>query len=75
MSTGKEGSEVSLQYKRIEQIINTVQTLGRQQYKQAYRNNHDDNDLVFRAIQHDKIGSNHVDGFPRWKSKLNEQLT
>ncbi len=74
-SIDKTDKESELQFKRIESIVNTVRTSGRESYKQAYRNNHQDNDLVFRAIYHKGIDSNFVDDFPEWKSKLNEQLT
>jgi hypothetical protein len=29
---------------------------------------------VFRVIEHESVDSNFVDGFPKWKSKINEQL-
>jgi hypothetical protein len=34
-----------------------------------------DNDLVFRVIKHEDIASDFVDASPKWKSKLNQQLT
>lgn len=74
-SMEKQQKDIELQFKRIESIVNTVRTSGREQYKRAYRNNHQDNDLVFRVIYHKNIASNLVDDFPLWKSKLNEQLT
>lgn len=74
-SIDKGEKEIELQFKRIESIVNTVRTSGRENYKRAYRNNHQDNDLVFRVIYHEDIASNLVDDFPKWKSKLNEQLT
>lgn len=66
---------VELQFKRIEDIVNTVRSISRNNYKRAYRDNHQDEDLVFRVINHEDIGSKLVDDFPKWKSKLNEQLT
>ena len=66
---------MEFQFKRIEMIVNTVRTSGRENYKRAYRNNHQDNDLVFRVISHKAITSKLVDDFPDWKSRLNEQLT
>lgn len=71
----KGKQNLDLQFKRIESIVNTVRTSGRENYKRAYRNNHQDNDLVFRVINHKNIGSKLVDDFPDWKSRLNEQLT
>lgn len=73
-SIEKGKKNVELQFKRIEDIVNTVRTSGRENYKRAYRNNHQDDDLVFRVISHEDIGSKLVDDFPKWKSKLNEQL-
>lgn len=74
-SIDKQQREIDLQFKRIESIVNTVRTSGRENYKRAYRNNHQDNDLVFRVINHEHVASDLVDAFPKWKSKLNEQLT
>ncbi|WP_395045092.1 hypothetical protein [Flavobacterium sp.] len=74
-SIEKGKQNVELQFKRIESIVNNVRTSGRENYKRAYRNNHQDNDLVFRVLNHKNIGSKLVDDFPDWKSRLNEQLT
>lgn len=74
-SIDKGKQNVELQFKRIESIVNNVRTSGRENYKRAYRNNHQDNDLVFRVLNHKNIGSKLVDDFPDWKSRLNEQLT
>lgn len=74
-SIDKSKSEIELQYRRIEDTISSIRANGRETYKHAYRNNHLDNDLVFRPINHEDASSNVVDPFPRWKSKLNEQLT
>lgn len=52
LSIEKSEKEVEMQFKRIEDIVNTVRTSGRENYKSAYRNNHQDNDLVFRVISH-----------------------
>jgi len=73
-SFGKSKQNIEEQYKRIENVINIVRTIGRESYKRAYNNNQADNDLFFRVISHDGIGSNSVDNFPKWKSKLEEQL-
>jgi len=74
-SIDKSEKEVELQYKRIEASVNTIRDSGREQYKRAYRQNHHDNDLVFCVIEHDNITSNFVDGFVKWKHKLNEKIT
>ena len=69
-----EKGEIQSQFKRVENIINTVRSSGREQYKRAYKDAHQDNDLVFRVINHENIDSKFVDAFPKWRSKLNEQL-
>lgn len=74
-SIDKSDKEIELQYKRIESSINIIRDNGRVQYKRAYRQNHHDNDLVFSYIEHDEISSNFVDGFVKWKHKLNEKIT
>ena len=74
-SIGKSEKEIELQYKRIEASVNTVRENGRVQYKRAYSQNHHDNDLVFCVIKHDYIASKFIDGFVKWKHKLNEKIT
>jgi hypothetical protein len=71
----KSDNEIQLQFKRMESIINTIRSIGREAYKRAYNQTHQDNDLGFRIITHEDISSKLVDAFPKWKSKLNEQLT
>lgn len=71
----KMEQEIELQYKRIEASINTIRDNGREQYKRAYRYNHQDHDLVFSVIEHEDINSNFIDGFVKWKHKLNERIT
>jgi hypothetical protein len=71
----KPDKEFQSQLKRIESIINTIRSNGREQYKHSYHQTYQDNDLGFRIIKHEDICSEFVDAFPKWKSKLNEQLT
>ena len=73
-SIGKGEKEFSLQLKRIEDIINTIRVSGRETYKRAFKNNHQDSDLVFKVLNHKDIGSNFKDEFVIWRSKLDEQL-
>jgi hypothetical protein len=56
-------------------ILSILLDTGRDQYKRAYRNNHHDSDLVFSVIEHDDISFDFVDGFVKWKHKLNEKIT
>lgn len=74
-SIDKSVKEIELQYKRIELSINIIRDNGRIQYKRSYRQNHHDNDLVFSIIEHDDISSNLIEGFVKWKHKLNEKIT
>ena len=71
----KSEQDIKLQFKRIENVVNTIRSNGREKYKSAYKHTHQDNDLVFKVINHKDIGSNLLDEFPKWKNKLNEQLT
>ena len=71
----KSEEEIHLQYKRIEATINTIRNLGREKYKRAYRMNHHDSDLVFSTIEHEDSTSEFIDGFVKWKHKLNERIT
>jgi len=73
-SVGKSEQDIELQSKRIEATINDIRYNGREQYKRAYKQNHHDSDLVFCVIEHDDITSNFVDGFVKWKHKLNEKI-
>jgi len=68
-------SEINIQYKRIEETINTIRDLKRERYKAAYRANKIDADLNFSTIEHSKISSALIDGFVVWKHKLKERLT
>lgn len=74
-SIGKLESDIELQYKRIEDTINTIRNIGREEYKRAYKQNHIDDDLIFFDLKHNDITSDFVDGFVRWKHYLNERLT
>jgi hypothetical protein len=58
-------------FRELEKILNFIKVHGRQEY----RNNHHLSDhFDFRAINHRHAGSNFVDGFPRWRNLLLEQL-
>jgi hypothetical protein len=74
-SIEKEEQNEELLFKRIEHILAVVREIGRDKYKRTYRNNQLHNGFVFRAIDHEGIGSKLEENFPKWKSRLNEQLT
>lgn len=71
----KSYNNIELQFKRIEDSINSIRDFGREQYKRAYRQSHHDSDLIFSVIEHDDIQSALVDGFVKWKHRLNERIT
>jgi hypothetical protein len=73
-SIDRSSSEIERQFKRIEASINSVRSFGREKYRQSYGINHFDKDLVFSVIEHDNISSALVDGFVKWKHRLNERL-
>lgn len=73
-SVDKIDAQIERSYKRIENTINAVRDHGRRTYKQSYRNGDIDLDLNFQTIKHTHINSNLIDDFPKWKSRLNEQL-
>jgi hypothetical protein len=54
---GKSEEDINSQYKRIEETINNVISLKREQYKQDYKFGLIDTDLKFHAIDHDKIST------------------
>jgi hypothetical protein len=74
-SIDKSDIEMELQFKRIEESINTIRDTGREQYKRAYKQNNHDSDLVFCVIDHEDITSNFVDGFVKWRHRLDEKIT
>ena len=74
-SIDKSEKEIEFQYNRVEASVNTIRDFGRENYKRAHKQNHYDNDLRFSFIEHDAITSDFVDGFVKWKHKLNERIT
>lgn len=73
-SFNKMDAEIKFQYKRIEDIINIIRDMGRENYKQHYRHNQATSDLVFSSIDHRDAGSALKDGFVEWQHRLRERL-
>jgi hypothetical protein len=71
----KERTTIDLQYKRIEMTINTILNIKREPYKRAFKNKTVDTDLVFNVVNHKDKESDFIDGFPRWKQRINDLLT
>jgi hypothetical protein len=73
-SLGKSDTELRIQYRRVEESINNIRNSGRESYKMAYRDNHLDQDLVFNVIKHEDVSSFFIEGFVKWKHRLNELI-
>jgi len=66
-------SSIDLQYQKVEETIAQVRTLGREKYRTAWRHAPLD-DMVFWVIHHDHANSKFVDGFAKWKARIEEGL-
>lgn len=66
--------ELHRQYRRVEDAINQVRNHGREQYKQAWRSSHIDQDLVFHVIHHEDAGSAFIDSFVKWRHRVGELM-
>lgn len=73
-SFDKMDADIKWQYKRIEEIINIIRDMGRENYKQEYRINPAGSDLIFSSIDHRDAGSALKDGFVEWQHRLRERL-
>lgn len=73
-SFDKIDSDIKFQYKRVEDIINIIRDMGRENYKYHYRNNPAGSDLIFSSIDHRDAGSALKDGFVEWQHRLRERL-
>lgn len=71
----KGKKEIDLQYKRIENTINTILDCGREKYKRAYQTTNQDNDLILNVIYHKNKTSPFIDEFPKWKHRINALIT
>jgi hypothetical protein len=73
-SIDKTAGSLTAQWQRVETVINSIRTQGREAYKQSYRSEMVVDDLVFNHLPHEKSGSDFVDHFPRWRHRLLEHL-
>jgi hypothetical protein len=62
------------QYERMEETINLIRNVGREAYKNGFKNKEIDNDVSFYAIEHSNISSAIEEGFVEWQYKLKERL-
>jgi hypothetical protein len=73
-SLDKGDDALPRQYRRVEDAINQVRNSGREEYKQAWRSSHIDQDLVFHVIHHEDANSPMIDGFVKWRHRLGEVM-
>jgi hypothetical protein len=73
-SIDKSAGTLATQWQRVEAVINSIRSSGREAYKQAYRREAVADDLVFNHLPHEKANSDWVDHFPRWRHRLLELL-
>jgi hypothetical protein len=73
-SFDKIDTDTKFQFKRVEETINIIRDMGRETYKNDFRNNKVDSDLNFCTIEHSNINSALIDGFVEWQHRLKERL-
>ena len=73
-SIEKFNKDICSLYEKIEEIINTIKLIGREEYKRTYSNKNFDYEFAFKAIDHQDININIEEGFKKWKNKLDELL-
>lgn len=74
-SMDKKEKEVGALYSKIEDILNIIRLIGREEYKKTRLNSDLGFNFNFKSIEHQDISINLDDGFTKWKSKLDELLT
>jgi hypothetical protein len=70
----KVNLDINSLYAKIEEIINVIRLIGRDEYKRTYSNQNFGYEFIFKAIDHHDININLDDGFIKWKTKLQEIL-
>lgn len=73
-SFDKIDTDTKFQFRRVEETINIIRDMGRETYKNEFRNNKVDSDLSFCTIEHSNINSALIDGFVEWQHRLKERL-
>jgi hypothetical protein len=73
-SINKENKDINSLYEKIEEIINVIKLIGRDEYKRTHSNKNFGYEFNFKAIDHQDININFDDGFKKWKNKLDEIL-
>jgi hypothetical protein len=73
-SFNKIETDSKFQLRRVEETINIIRDMGRENYKNDFRNNKIDSDLTFCTIEHSNINSAFKEGFVEWQHRLKERL-
>ena len=68
------GTDINSLFSKIEEIINVIKLIGREEYKKTYSNQNFGYEFIFKAIDHHDINTNLDEGFIKWKTRLNEIL-
>lgn len=69
-SIAKDSMSIEEKFKRLEREINFIRNNGRR----AYLKNKEQSDFIFNKINHENSEKGIVDGFPKWKMKVNEKI-
>lgn len=73
-SIRKENRNINSLYAKIEEIINVIKIIGREEYKKTFSTKNLGYEFTFKAIDHHDITTSPEDGFKKWKRKLDELL-
>ena len=69
-SIEREGISIERKFQLLEKEINFIRDNGRM----VFLRNQTTSNFVFSKINHGSSGSNLIDGFPKWKLRVNEKL-
>lgn len=69
-SIAKDSMSIEEKFKRLEREINFIRNNGRR----AYLKNKEQSDFIFNKINHENSEKGIVDGFPKWKMRINEKI-
>ena len=73
-SIDKNNQNLNSLFSRIQNTINMIKTIGRDEYKQEYKNRQIDQDIDFDIIRHEHAKSDLIDHFPEWRKRLDEKI-
>jgi hypothetical protein len=73
-SIEKNEKNLNKLFQQINNTINMIKTIGRDEYKSEYKNRIIDQDIDFDLIRHEKADSDFIDHFPNWRKRLDEKI-